>query len=59
MYKLQDYRCSTCELIQEHLDDSNNPEEVRCKVCDVQMELVKFPTGTGKKSHISWSKWRV
>lgn len=59
MFKLQDFECQDCNHITEILQDSTDKDIPVCEECkSINLKPV-LGTGTGKKSHVSWSKWRT
>lgn len=58
--KIQDFQCEDCEKITEVLLDSKTPDqEVECSHCNSKKMKPIISIGTGKGSHVSWSKWRA
>lgn len=59
-FKIQDFECKDCGEVTEILLDSRDPEQkVECAKCQSTNVSPILSPGTGNKTHISWSKWRV
>lgn len=61
MLKIDDYECKDCLHITEILVDSQKPLELqlKCNKCNSSNLVKVLSTGTGNKTHQSWSKWRT
>ena len=58
-FKLDDFKCTKCDHVQEILHNTAKDLVTVCEKCG-HNEMVKIlSAGTGNKTHISWSKWRV
>jgi putative FmdB family regulatory protein len=60
MYKVTDFICKACDHITEYLVDTNKPDDKPvCEKCSSTSVEAVLTLGTGKKTHPSWSSWRV
>jgi hypothetical protein len=63
-FRMQDFRCNDCKAIFEVLLDSRKANEkgeihVTCEICESNNVEHIITAGTGNKSHVSWSSWRI
>jgi putative FmdB family regulatory protein len=58
-FKVDDFKCKKCEHVQEILYKTKEEIKTICEECGHdEMEKI-LSVGTGDKTHVSWSKWRV